>query len=406
MSTELLRLVRDLVAREKEGVYYDFKEKHHDKAADLVHDVLCLANATYNGDRYLVYGVRDSDRVIVGLAGSDGRRTQASIVDTLHGQAWWEARAPEVVLHTVMIDGVEVDVLTIFDRPFKPYVLAEDTKAGQGKPAKAHHVYTRIEDRNTPHSESAPPDHVAAMWRERFGLTTYPRDRMRELLRDPSQWDVDFDNRKVAYHRVHAEYRIELDEDYRNFDRPEPYCYFYSNPDSSTQNARFYYNATELFQRMILWMDGHRRLIPGPQWWMITVGGVTGPYFGFLLDSVDGDLAYFLSDGTLDFDDYRGGYGPFCIFRDDADRKDFETAVKEIITPEIVGLWQKGRQHTKQEDPDSRWEPGITDGLFKLNEQWVGGWPLDLNCAFLGDYRPNFPLSPFSWRRREGKGAG
>ena len=41
----LARTVKKLIARSSEGVYWDFKCKHHATKGDLVHDVLCLANA-------------------------------------------------------------------------------------------------------------------------------------------------------------------------------------------------------------------------------------------------------------------------------------------------------------------------------------------------------------------------
>ena len=39
------RWLTDLINRRIEGTYWDFKRCHHTNKADLVHDVLCLANA-------------------------------------------------------------------------------------------------------------------------------------------------------------------------------------------------------------------------------------------------------------------------------------------------------------------------------------------------------------------------
>ena len=41
-----------LVARRSEGTYWDFKRCHHTNNADLIHDVLCLANAKHSGSRF------------------------------------------------------------------------------------------------------------------------------------------------------------------------------------------------------------------------------------------------------------------------------------------------------------------------------------------------------------------
>jgi hypothetical protein len=39
----------------------DFKQEFHSNMAELVHDILCLLNSKYDGDRYLVFGVREKD---------------------------------------------------------------------------------------------------------------------------------------------------------------------------------------------------------------------------------------------------------------------------------------------------------------------------------------------------------
>lgn len=57
----LSRTVRDPIARNGEGAYWDFKCRHHAEKGDLVHDILCLANAEHRGPRFLVFGVDDAD---------------------------------------------------------------------------------------------------------------------------------------------------------------------------------------------------------------------------------------------------------------------------------------------------------------------------------------------------------
>ena len=55
----LLETVRNLVQRGTEGTHWDFKRQHHENKADLIHDVLCLANADHDGDRFLIFGIHD-----------------------------------------------------------------------------------------------------------------------------------------------------------------------------------------------------------------------------------------------------------------------------------------------------------------------------------------------------------
>ena len=53
----LLETVLNLIRRRTEGSYWDFKIQHHENNANLIHDVLCLANADHTGPRYLIFGV-------------------------------------------------------------------------------------------------------------------------------------------------------------------------------------------------------------------------------------------------------------------------------------------------------------------------------------------------------------
>ena len=68
------RIVRELIGRRSEGVYWDFKLRHHAEKSDLIHDVLCLVNAEYDGPRFLVFGVRDGDWSLHSIENDPGRR--------------------------------------------------------------------------------------------------------------------------------------------------------------------------------------------------------------------------------------------------------------------------------------------------------------------------------------------
>ena len=52
VSTPPYETVQDLIDRRTEGTSGDFKRPHHENSAELIHDVLCLANAGHDGDRY------------------------------------------------------------------------------------------------------------------------------------------------------------------------------------------------------------------------------------------------------------------------------------------------------------------------------------------------------------------
>ena len=193
----LAETIKSLIARSSEGNYWDFKLQHHTAKGDLVHDVLCLANAEHVGTRFLIFGVDDSDYSLCDIKGSHGRRTQADIAGLFRDNAgkFFQSRFPTFHLSEVEVNGSLLDVLVIEDEPKKPYYLVE--KIGN---VRAHHVYTRVCDTNTPINASAQPHEVERMWRERFGLDAPALERARRCLEEPTAWTLREENGFVCCH--------------------------------------------------------------------------------------------------------------------------------------------------------------------------------------------------------------
>ena len=199
-------MLKDLIARGGEGVYWDFKRKHHTNKGDLIHDVLCLANAEHAGPRFLIFGVDDANFSLHDIKGSDGRRTQADIAGLFRDNAakFFQSRFPTFHLRETAIDGTLVDVLVIEDEPKKPYYLVENIEK-----VRAHHVYTRVCDTNTPVNASAQPHEVERMWRERFGLDAPALERARRCLEAPDAWTLREENGFVCcHHGVFPEFTL------------------------------------------------------------------------------------------------------------------------------------------------------------------------------------------------------
>jgi hypothetical protein len=273
-------------------------------------------------------------------------------------------------LRTFDIDGEEVDMLVIFDRPMKPYVLAQDSPKGHGPPVRAHHVYTRIGDRNTPIHEGAPPPTIERMWRERFGLTVQPRRRMLGLLRD-ADWDRDLGNRSVAFHQIFADYRIEFGEWEKI--NPEPFSFFFTNEDTYLQVARLMFNGTELFSLRIVVCDGGHMYFPEPQTRVWRAHGEEFAYNCFYLDSDQGALLHFLTDGSFDFRDHRGGRGPFLVFADREDADAFEADVLGSLSSSDLAKWKSAEAWTQTQVAakwNSMWQAGVIVALLARNGAW------------------------------------
>ena len=204
----LQETIATLLDRRAEGTYWDFKLVHHQRNADLVHDVLCLSNAKHHGSRFLMFGINDEDFSLHSISSDRNRRTQAGMADLFRGIAdkFFQSRFPEFYLKEITIRGELLDILVIEDTPYKPYYLIE-----QYEKIRAHHIYTRICDTNTPVKESAQPHEIERMWRERFGLDIPPLERAKIYLNDPDAWiqsntEINFH----VYHEIFPEFTLKV----------------------------------------------------------------------------------------------------------------------------------------------------------------------------------------------------
>jgi len=170
-----------------ENTHIDFKKTFKDEGGNpyLVHDILCLANADYNGDRFLLFGVDDAAN-IVGIGADPNRKNREKIADML-GNAM--INHPLIFdMYTVNLKGVEIDVLQIPNLSHKPYYLMKDYCEHNKTVVRCGVVYTRYGNKNTDRDGSAKEIEMDKMWRERFGLTQLPLQRMLNYIEGTSQW--------------------------------------------------------------------------------------------------------------------------------------------------------------------------------------------------------------------------
>ena len=72
-----------LIQTKHEGEYWDFKEKYHINAANLLHDIICMANNVVDRDSYIIFGIRNQTFEIVGVKNDENRRNQQQMIDFL-----------------------------------------------------------------------------------------------------------------------------------------------------------------------------------------------------------------------------------------------------------------------------------------------------------------------------------
>lgn len=250
----------ELLLAHDEDESLDFKRQFHSNNVELVHDLLCLANAYVEGDRFLVFGIAD-DRTVFGIEGDPCRKTNAQIQDLLRGSNL--NRIPDVRVSEIEVGGRQVSVVTIRNRPDKPFFTLKDKVEGK-KVLRAGVVYTRICDTNVPLRESAPEDRIEMMWRERFGIGLSPMERLMRLLREPDAWIEQTHSQGVVfYHREFPDFTIaegeQLVDDFR-----EPWAQRFHDRTASSVRIELRYHATILRTVTLVNCDGYRYHLPLP----------------------------------------------------------------------------------------------------------------------------------------------
>lgn len=203
---EKQQLVKMLIGRGAEGSYWDFKQSWHSNNADLLKDIICMANNTTKDmkDGYIIFGIEDHTFNIIGVSGDDNRKNQENIIGFLSSQVWSGEEIPYIKVETTELDEKEIDVLTIYNRTVTPYYLLKDYSKTVGQKSKtilhAGVIYSRNGDRNTSSAECATKQAVEFLWKKRFGLVGSDELKVVKRLQNMDAWYT-IDDFNTLYNR-------------------------------------------------------------------------------------------------------------------------------------------------------------------------------------------------------------
>ena len=347
-----------LIESKKEGEYWDFKRIPHENNASLLHDVLCLANCSHSGSRFLIIGVADPNKgtEILGLkANQENRKSQAGLIDFLRSKSFAGHRRPDIQIHSLTISDKEIDVIEILDEPYKPYYLTEDYRDKE-KVVKGNAIYTRINDSNTPIDSSADISQIEKMWRQRFGIDSPPLERMKAFLSSPEDWFKDIGNVDYCYHNFSPEFRIEFSE--CEMVR-EPFSYFFINESSYHRKVQLLYHNTTLYEFDCIYCDEMRIKLPYPEQRAVRVNNELQWFYYYDLSEIEGYFLRFITNNSFRLES-RGSMFPCPIFQNST----YLDSYVDFLVDDIKELIQiKPSYHAI--------------GAIKRKERWNDKFPFD-----------------------------
>ncbi|MDD9783128.1 ATP-binding protein [Priestia megaterium] len=248
-----------LISSKQEGDYWDFKQCHHSNTANLLHDIICMANNRVDRNAYIIFGVADKDTEIVGIENDPNRRTQQQIVDQLKYKDFAGGIRPRIELRTLNLLDHKIDVLVVENTNDTPYYLTKDYK-DQGRIVRANYIYTRVRDTNTDINKSADINHVEYLWKKRFLLNKPPLEQIMKKIQNKNEWKQEGSD---YYNIYNPEFTIHI-EDEEGRAHPEFYAYAMYNESVSYRNLEIKCYNTRLYSHQIVVLDSGRYTAPIP----------------------------------------------------------------------------------------------------------------------------------------------
>ncbi|WP_270620092.1 helix-turn-helix domain-containing protein [Paenibacillus macerans] len=207
---ELENEIKALIEARREDDYWDFKEKHHSNKANLLHDIICMANNRVDRDAYIIFGIADKTFEVVGVENDENRWNQQMVIDFLKSKSVVSGIRPRVEMRTLRLAGHEVDVLIVKNSTDTPYFLTDRYSDGS-RTVRANDIYTRVGDTNTDIDKSADINNIEYLWKKHFLLTRSPFEQIIKRLENKDEWSHDEEDN--YYNIFNPEFTIIIEED-------------------------------------------------------------------------------------------------------------------------------------------------------------------------------------------------
>lgn len=267
----LKKTITNLISLKQEGAYWDFKRIWYDAAHNmgLLHDIICMSNNLVNRDAYIIIGIDEEDDYSINdVLNDSNRKNTQKIVDFLKDKKFAGDIRPIVFVESISFAKDVIDVIVIQNSSNTPFYLKEKYRG-----VFANHIYTRIQDTNTPTNSSADIDKVEWLWKKRFGLIQTPVERLDAFLGQPDGWVNGPYGEMQKYYKSFPEYTIKY-----NFasDNRDGYVYYlFSQCDSNPHwmDIGIYYHQTLLAEIGGVSLDGGRYMTPCPETDGIIISG-------------------------------------------------------------------------------------------------------------------------------------
>jgi hypothetical protein len=242
--------------KQGESCWLDFKREIHSNKDEFLKDILALANADHQNDRYLLFGIQDGNKKGIGL---DLKETWLKKEENFY--KWFRDlrfnHRPSVQFKFLSFEGKLFACLKIENQPYKPYLSTKDNTNDN------HIIWTREDHTN----QKADDGDMQRMWRERLGLDKSIKERFFLYLEDFKNWTQTNDQYGCFYYNDFPEFTLVGDDEESSYDWKDHWT---DKTDFVVKRTnlncwQFKYHTTTITSTYILGADDNKCTIPYPE---------------------------------------------------------------------------------------------------------------------------------------------
>lgn len=210
LSKEEIEYIEKAILEEKfhENDRIDFKLEWHKDNAALVKDLLAFANTYHHNNCYIVIGIKDQTKEIVGIdTKDDNRKNTQNITDLVSGLPFAQNNYFSVEVDQLCMDDKILDVIIIENSNQTPFFLSKRYKG-----VKQGIIYCRRKDTNTSDDKIASDKEIENLYKKRFHLDQDVLTQFKYLLMDYNLWNRSetIDGVTIIFHQLNPDFYIKI----------------------------------------------------------------------------------------------------------------------------------------------------------------------------------------------------
>lgn len=190
----------------------DFKAEWHNDKGELVKDLLSFANTYHHNNCYIVIGVEDKTKRILGIDKKDSnRRNTQNITDLIGGLSLAQNSCFSAEVNQLSIDNKLLDVIIIEDSNQTPFFLSK--RGNNGSAVHPGLIYCRRKDTNTSKEKVATDKEIENLYKKRLHLDQDIFTQFKYLLmKDYALWNKceTIEDVTVIFHQLRPDFYIKI----------------------------------------------------------------------------------------------------------------------------------------------------------------------------------------------------